>query len=218
MCNTPASNLTRALTARASTPATSPCRYRASSVTSLRHRKGAVGQRRLGECRERIDIEFRGAQFAVERGRPIVRRPGVGEPPLQVLLIERRRQPIEREAIACDRDVAARGQRFGPARRRIAAALEPCHQHFQIGRFELGGPAEAKTLRAVVEPAAQVHLGEPRRAELEVVEAPSLVIEADIAVQRLDGGAADRQRIDGDADRDRNRRLHRRHKGFDRSS
>ena len=75
------------------------------------------------------------------------------------------------------------------------------------------GPEKLQALRRLLETAAHIHLGEARRAEGKIAETPSLGVEADIAVQRLDGGAADGHHVDAEIDDDRQWRLHRRNEG-----
>ena len=170
--------------------------------------------RGLGKRRERIEIEPRGAQLGIDDRRTRRCRQRIGKPSLDVLAIERGFKPGDREPVARDGDIAAGAERLGLAGRLFAAAAEPGQQQFDVRRIERRRTAEGKSLRRVVEPAAEFDLGESRRAEFETVEAPAAVVEMHIAAQRLKRGAADLHGVDADGDVDRHRWLDGRHQGF----
>ena len=154
-------------------------------------------------------------QLAVQRRRLAVGPcPGVSKPAFHIFPIERRRQFIKRKAAAADLKLAVRSQRFVRRRWLVAATLEPCDQRFQIGRLNAGGAVENQALRAVVEPPAHIDVREPGRAERKIADAPAVLVKVHVAMRRLNPRAADGQRIDGDADGDRQRRVHRADKRF----
>ena len=108
----------------------------------VRHLEARVRCRRLGERRQGIDVERGGVDFAVEHRRTGAGGPAIGEPPGDVLLIECRCHPLEREPVTPDGDHTARAERLRRARGRTAAAFEAGHQHLQIMRLEACGSAE----------------------------------------------------------------------------
>jgi hypothetical protein len=193
------------LTLRASTP---PKRRLADVDRKrdlARRLEPGPGQRRVGEGEERIEIEVGGAELRLEAGRAVGRGPGIGEPAFHVLAVERRFQPVDREFVGRNCDVAARPQGFGLARGNLTAAFQPGHKGFEVGRLDIRRPSEGDALRGRIEPAAHMDLAEARRAEFETVDAPAFVVEAQVSAQRLDGRAAQRDGVDADADLRRDR-------------
>ena len=54
-----------------------------------------------------------------------------------------------------------------------ATAAEPGEQHVGVGGFHRAGPGECETVCGLLELAVQAHLGLPRRAQFDAVQAPS---------------------------------------------
>ena len=75
-----------------------------------------------------------------------------------------------------------------------------------IGRVETGGPGELQRSGRDREASARAHLGRARGAEFDVVEAPGVALGDDVAAQRGQRSAAERDAVDADADLHRDRR------------
>ena len=114
-------------------------------------------------------------------------------------------EPLDRDPVAGERDVAAQAQaaagRLAPT---LAASFQPGGQHLRIAGLDLGRPGEADAVAADRKMAAQSNLREAGRAKFEAVQIPSVGIGADIAAQIRNRAAAERDLIDADADLDRN--------------
>ena len=79
----------------------------------------------------------------------------------------------------------------------------------------VAGPLNAKPCGVPVSRPLRFTSSQARCPEFKTIEAPPRLVEMQTSVQRLDGGAADRQRVDADADRGRNRQLGRCRKCFE---
>ena len=138
-----------------------------------RRRKTVLVRGRLGERRQRIEIELGGVKIGLDNGRAVGCRPGIGEASLDVVLIERGVEPIDRQTIAGDSDVAARAQCPHAGRRCVATSAEPGEQRIGVGGVQGAGAGECETVAGLLDMTAQAHLGQPRRAQFDAVQAPS---------------------------------------------
>ena len=142
----------------------------------VRHVESAVGSGRgFGKTPQRIDIELGRVQFAIEGSRTVADRPGISEPPFDILLIER--EPTSRSSAKRSLaivDLTARLQAFGRARRLVARGPRARPAAFSDRPIDAGGAVESEALRAVAELAAQIDIRQSRSAEREIVEAPAL--------------------------------------------
>ena len=184
-----------------------------------RRRKTVLVHSRLGKRRQGVEIELGGVKIGLDNGRTVgcrpSRRPSIGEASLDVFLIERGVEPVDRQTIARNGDVATRAQCPHAGRRCGATAAEPGEQRIGVGGVQGAGTCKSETMPGLRDVTAQAHLGEPRRAQFDAVQAPSRRVKARNAVQRLDIGAADREAGNADGELARQRRLDRRHEGID---
>ena len=103
-------------------------------------------------------------KIGLDNGRAVGRRPGIGEAPLDIVLVQRGVEAIDRQTIAGDRDVATRAQCPHAGRSCVAMSAEPREQHVGVGGFHCAGPGECETVCGLLELAVQAHLSLPRRA------------------------------------------------------
>ena len=148
-----------------------------------------VAEHGLGESVDAVEIDFGRGERSVEPRRPVSLRPGIGQTSRHRHAVELELEPIDRDGIVAERDVAAQPQRAGDRGLGIGAFAQPADERARIARFDPGRSRELharrRRARRRAETSAQTQLRRPRRAQLQLLDVQTVGVGLQVGADAL---------------------------------
>ena len=154
--------------------------------------EGGIAEHRLGNGLDAVEIDFRCAQRGLESRRPVITRPGVGQPPSDRHAVDVEFQLVDRDGLDAHRYIAGEAQRTSGSRLLVAAFAQPSSEGARIAGLELG---RSRELHAWTETPAQPQLAHARRAQLQTLDVDAIGIDFDLGSEAHQGCATKRNAL-----------------------
>ena len=176
--------------------------------------EGRVAEHGLGNRMDTVEIDFRRGERDIEPRRPIVARPGIGQPSGDGHAIELELEPLERDRVAAEGNVAAEAQRTDGRGLLIAASGQPSDERARIVGLQAARSHELHARRRGAQAAADAHLGHAGRAQFQALDVHAIGIDRQVATHARQRCAAEHDALGVDTQRRGDRQPRRRDHRF----
>ncbi len=171
------------------------------SAPSRGQSNSRVAEHGLGEGVDAVEVDLGRRERGVEPRRPVVVGPGIAEAPGHGHAIELELEPIDRDGVIAERDLAGEAQRTGGNGLRVGAIGQPGEERARIVRFDLGRSLELHARGRRAEAPVETDLGHAGRAEIQSLDIEMLGIGLQLGADALQRRAAEGDGVDAEAQR-----------------